>query len=263
MSDRLESVYAAYHKPDFIYPDPLFLVRRFSCSRVREIGGLVIALLAMGNVKAMLKALGDLMRRLDFLCRPSATWQPGETRDALSGFVYRFFTQKHLHLLLNAIRRVLEEHGTLNAAFRACLRPGEETVLPALFRFTQLLYLSAEGDISFLVPNPEKGSACKRLFLYLRWMVRRDEIDPGGWVLPGPENPQSLLVVPVDTHMLRLGRLLGLTGRRQADLKTALEITEAFRAVCPDDPVRYDFSLTRLGIHPDLGYELLRENNSL
>ena len=257
LTGSLENVYSAFHKSEFIYPDPLYLVRRFACTRIREIGGLLIALLAMGNVKAMLKALENLIKRLDFLCRPSATWQQGEVRDVLGGFVYRFFTEKHLYLLMNAIRRVLEEYGTLNAAFSAGVRPDEDTFVPALIRFTELMYGRADGDISFLLPDPAKGSACKRLFLYLRWMVRKDDIDPGGWDFPGRDHPLSLLVVPVDTHMLHLGRLLGLTARKQADLRTALEITEAFRLIRPDDPVRYDFSLTRLGIHPDLRYEFL------
>jgi len=96
---------------------------------------------------------------------------------------------------------------------------------------------------SYLLPDPRLGSACKRLNLYLRWMVRRDAVDPGGWNVP-----PAKLVVPLDTHMHALGRALGLTDRRSADLRTALEITAAFRAIAPDDPVRYDFALTRLGM---------------
>jgi uncharacterized protein (TIGR02757 family) len=96
-----------------------------------------------------------------------------------------------------------------------------------------------------LVSDPGKKSACKRLFLYLRWMIRRDAVDPGVW-----NQDSSRLIVPVDTHMLKFGRILGLTERNQPDLKTALEITEGFRRISPEDPVRYDFSLTRLGIYP-------------
>jgi uncharacterized protein (TIGR02757 family) len=97
------------------------------------------------------------------------------------------------------------------------------------------------------VPSPVGGSACKRLNLFLRWMVRQDGVDPGGW----DNVPQSKLIVPVDTHMHRICLRLGLTTRKQANMATALEITEGFRALAPDDPVRYDFSLTRLGIRRD------------
>ena len=106
---------------------------------------------------------------------------------------------------------------------------------------------------SSLLPDPDRGSACKRLHLFLKWMVRVDAVDPGGWTVL----PPSALVVPVDTHMHRIGLALGLTERGQADIRTALEMTEAFSLVRPDDPVRYDFALTRFGIRPDLDMEAL------
>ncbi|MFC1474950.1 TIGR02757 family protein, partial [bacterium] len=96
----------------------------------------------------------------------------------------------------------------------------------------------------YLTPAPRRGSACKRMNLFLRWMVRRDDVDPGPWT----DVPASKLVVPLDTHMHRISSGMGLTSRKQADLKTAIEITDAFRAISPEDPVRYDFALTRLGI---------------
>lgn len=99
-----------------------------------------------------------------------------------------------------------------------------------------------------LLPRPSRGSACKRLFLYLRWMVRKDSVDPGGWTRVSP----SRLVVPLDTHMGSACRRLGLVIRKTDDLKAALEATESFRRLRPDDPVRYDFALTRPGIHPCL-----------
>jgi len=243
----IENAYAKYHKHEYISPDPLLLVRRFSCTQVREVGGFIIALLAMGNVKAMLPALENLVSRLTFLCRPAATWEREEIRKALSGFGYRFFKEGDLFLLINAVRRTLIAYGCLEEAFLSCLRLGDSNIIEALTRFTDILYRNTDGDLSFLVPSPAKKSACKRLFLYLRWMVRQDDIDPGGWNID-----PALLLVPVDTHMLKIGRFLGFTNRKQADLQTAREITDAFREFCPEDPAKYDFSLTRLGIHPAL-----------
>jgi uncharacterized protein (TIGR02757 family) len=245
VSKYVESAYTMYHFPKYIYPDPLFFVRQFSCTRVREIGGLIIALLAMGNVTAMLKSLDDLLSRLTFLCRPAASWDEAEIRYALSGFGYRFFKEKDLFLLIDSIQHTVTKYGSLEAAFLSCLNLGEPDIIEALGGFTDILYKNARSDISFLLPSPRKGSACKRLFLYLRWMVRKDEIDPGGW-----DFDPALLLVPVDTHILKTGRILGFTNRKQADLKTAREITEGFRRFCPEDPVRYDFSITRIGIHP-------------
>jgi uncharacterized protein (TIGR02757 family) len=96
--------------------------------------------------------------------------------------------------------------------------------------------------------DPARGSACKRLHLFLRWMVRRDEVDPGGW----ESVARSKLVVPLDAHMYALARRLGLTGRGQADGRTALEVTAAFRAINAADPVKYDFALTRVGIRTEM-----------
>ena len=97
----------------------------------------------------------------------------------------------------------------------------------------------------FLFPDPRKGSACKRHNLFLRWVVRGgDGVDLGIWTVLGPRQ----LIVPVDTHMARLGKWLGLTSRHTVDGKMAEEITDAFRAVCPEDPVRFDFALNRIGI---------------
>jgi uncharacterized protein (TIGR02757 family) len=110
-----------------------------------------------------------------------------------------------------------------------------------------MLRAEARGARNYLLPDPAAGSACKRLHLYLRWMVRRDAVDPGGWSRVRARQ----LVAPVDVHMHRLGRALGFTKRRQADARTALEITAALRRFAPHDPVRYDFALTRLGIRDD------------
>ncbi|MCD6487215.1 MAG: TIGR02757 family protein, partial [Syntrophobacterales bacterium] len=98
-----------------------------------------------------------------------------------------------------------------------------------------------------LLPSPAKGSACKRLNLFLRWMVRHDDVDPGGW----DDISSSKLIIPLDTHMHRICLALGITKRKQADMKTALEITRSFQVMAPHDPVRYDFALTRLGIRKD------------
>jgi uncharacterized protein (TIGR02757 family) len=124
---------------------------------------------------------------------------------------------------------------------------GDETVLPALGEFAEeLRSLGGLGDCH-LLPRPERGSACKRLNLYLRWMVRQDQVDPGGWEGVSP----ARLVVPLDTHMRRLCAAMGFTRRSCAGMRAALEATARFREIAPEDPVRYDFALTRLGIRPD------------
>jgi uncharacterized protein (TIGR02757 family) len=120
-----------------------------------------------------------------------------------------------------------------------------EDVLGPLTAWTAWLRNAAEHpDIDHLLPDPARGSTCKRLHLYLRWMVRSDAVDPGGWRGIDP----ACLIVPVDVHMHRIGRALRFTQRRSPSLESAREITEAFRRIQPTDPVRYDFALTRFGI---------------
>ena len=139
-------------------------------------------------------------------------------------------------------------HGTLEACFREGLREEDETVLPALDRFAARLREAYNGRGNYLVSSPCDGSACKRMHLYLRWMVRRDSVDPGPW----RGVPAAKLVAPLDTHMHRVALRLGLTRRKQANGATAVEITRAFRRIVPKDPVKYDFALTRPGIRREL-----------
>jgi len=163
---------------------------------------------------------------------------------------HRFTTGQDIAQLLRGVKRVIEKHGSLQKCFLSRLHPNDHNVIPALSAFVENIF--PEG-CDFLIPTPGRGSACKRLNLFLRWMVRRDEVDPGGW----DGVPPSKLLVPLDTHMHRIALALGLTKRKQADLRTAIEITEAFRKLSPGDPVRYDFVLTRFGIRKDLDQRAL------
>ena len=113
------------------------------------------------------------------------------------------------------------------------------------------LIKNGAGQAGHLAPLPERGSACKRWILFLRWMIRKDAVDPGCWELASDK-----LIVPLDTHMHRICSRLGMTQRKQANMKTALEITSAFRSILCDDPVKYDFALTRLGIRNDTDIEV-------
>jgi uncharacterized protein (TIGR02757 family) len=138
----------------------------------------------------------------------------------------------------------------MGALFTGCLRPGETTVRWALARFVDTLLarspdLPRDAGVRHLLTSPAGGSACKRMNLYLRWMVRGgDGIDCGLW----PGVPTSALVIPLDTHVARISRFLGLTRRRTQDWKMAEEITASLRRFDPADPVKYDFAICRLGI---------------
>lgn len=247
LQGSLEALYRRYNRRCFVRPDPLQFLYDYPSIHDRELVALVASSLAygrvaqiLGSVSRVLALLGPSPHAFLMACRR------GHLRSALSGFRHRFSPGAEVADLLWAARRVLRDAGTLETCFAGGLWRGQETVLPALDRFVRCLR-AAGGRDGFLLARPEKGSACKRWHLFLRWMVRKDAVDPGGWA----GVPASMLLVPLDTHMHRIGRSLGGTARRQADAKAAREVTELFRRVSPEDPVRYDFCLTRLGIRPD------------
>jgi uncharacterized protein (TIGR02757 family) len=240
----LEKLHARYNLRRFVHPDPLELLYSYDDPLDREIVGLVASSLAYGRVEQILTSARAVLDRMPSPARFLARSTRKSLRAAFQGFKHRFTTGRELADVLFGMKKALEEHGSLHACFLAGLSPDHENVLPALSRFVSSIQPARKKGHFHLLPDPEQGSACKRLNLYLRWMVRSDRVDPGGWNEVDPR----LLIVPVDTHMHRIGRMLGMTGRAQADLKTALEMTAAFRSISPEDPVRYDFCLTRLGI---------------
>jgi uncharacterized protein (TIGR02757 family) len=203
--------------------------------------GLIAASLAYGRVAQILKGITSVLARMP---RPSHFLESAsrsELLDTFGDFRYRFTSGQDLVRLLCGITRAIEEFGSLEACFCSGLGPRDDTLIPALSRFVTKVYPLSRGHSSFLLPNPDKGSACKRPFLFLRWMIRKDLVDPGVWRCISP----SKLLIPLDTHMFHISRELGFTDRRHPDLKSAIEITRHFREINPRDPVKYDFVLTR------------------
>lgn len=249
LGPRLEELYARYNRRAYVSPDPLQFLYGYEDAADREVVGLVASSLAFGHVKQILRSVSSALERLPEPALNIRGAGRSELRAAFRGFQHRYVTGEDLADMLYGAGRLTERCGSLGACFRGLLQSEEETTLGALARFVEA-FREETGRRSYLMPSPSDGSACKRLHLYLRWMVRQDDVDPGGWGVPA-----SKLVVPLDTHMHRIALALGLTGRRTADGRAALEVTEAFRRVSPDDPVRYDFSLTRLGIRSDTDLE--------
>ena len=251
--DTLERVYRQYHRRSYVHPDPLECLYAWKHVKEREIVGLVASCLAYGRVAQILKSVSAVLQKIGpsphrFVTRRSLK----SMRGVFFGFRHRFADGDQMAALLYGMGRVIRQFGSLENAFAAGLTPDRENLLPALTHiFGQLTRGSSSPG--HLLPDPGKTSACKRLHLYLRWMVRADRVDPGGWRCVAP----SELIVPLDTHMHTVGRRLGFTHRLQADMRTALEVTAGFKSICAEDPVRFDFSLTRLGIRPELDMAVL------
>jgi uncharacterized protein (TIGR02757 family) len=246
--NRLDKLYTFYNHREFVHPDPLEFLYNYQEVRDREVVALIASCLAYGRVAQILKSVSAVLERMgrspfSFLLNASL----GCLLSTFEGFKHRFTTGKELAHMLWGARRVIECYGSFYESFMAGLKDDDWTVIPALSAFVKRINVAVHGFRNTLLPAPDRGSACKRLNLFLRWMVRQDEVDPGGWSMV----PPCKLIVPLDTHMHRTGLMLNLTRRKQADMRTALEVTHAFRMISPEDPVRYDFALTRLGIRDD------------
>jgi uncharacterized protein (TIGR02757 family) len=244
----LEDIYKKFNQQKYIQPDPLEFLYPFKDLREREIIGLIASALAYGRVAQINRSVSCVLDKMgvsphDFILNSNAE-NLFETYD---GFVHRFAATRHLVGLLIGVKNVLLKYGSIYECFLDGMMPGDKTVFPAVNHLAGTLISMAPFSPGHLVALPERGSAGKRLNLFLRWMVRKDSVDPGGWEKVSP----SKLIIPLDVHIHRLGAAMGFTRKKQANLKTALEITDCFKKICPDDPVKYDFALTRLGIRKD------------
>jgi uncharacterized protein (TIGR02757 family) len=255
IAQALDALYAELNQRAFVYPDPLSPVYDFDDPHDIEVAGLIAASLAFGNVKTILASIDRILRVLPDPARAVDTLDEAEMAHRLRDFRHRYVTGVEMTVMLQGARQVRAEYGSLGACFAAQVQPADDTILPALARFVACLEAGSLLSKNYLLPCPLRGSACKRWMMYLRWMVRNDAVDLGVW--PGVD--PALLVVPMDTHMHRVSKRLGLTRRKTADLRAALEVTAAFRTVAPNDPVRYDFCLTRLGIRTDTDMEAFLE----
>lgn len=233
-----------------ISPDPLELVLRYSSPRDQEVAGLISAAFAYGRADIVVRNVGWVLDRMgsspaDFLCRFR------RARDArrFRGFSHRFQKTPELLDLLHAMSIVVDRHGSLHQLFLAG-DTGEGDVSEPLTRFVAAitdarpLPVQRRRALAYLLPSPAAGSACKRMNLYLRWMIRSTPPDPGAWEGVDP----ARLVIPLDTHIHRITAFLGINDRLSVDWTAARRITDRLLTFDSADPVRYDFAICRLGI---------------
>ncbi len=237
----LESLYHAYNHARYRVGDPVDFVWRHPDPADREVAAWIASALAYGRVASILKALDDLSRRWEH--QPAAFLRQAsdrEMRTALSGFVHRWTRGEHVLGMLAGWRDL-----TASQDIPARLAAHPHGYRPALAELRTELLACAPEDPGHLFPNPAGPGACKRLAMWLRWMTRKDEIDPGLWA---HTLDPSRLWVPLDTHMFRISKRLGLTRRKNPDGEAARRITAAYARIRPEDPLRYDFGITRLGM---------------
>lgn len=238
--------------------DPLSFCHRFSAPEDREIAALIASSFAYGNVKIILRSLESIFDRVGPSPRRFVEqFEPRQGGRLFAGFKHRFNDSRDLCALLYAARLMLDTAGSLEGFFLQGYAADDADVGTALagyaaavlaFDYTPVFGTPAPPDSSYFpyfFPSPLAGSACKRLCMFLRWLVRpADGIDLGLWHRVSP----AKLIIPVDAHIQKICRRLGFTARKQADWKMAQEITAALRRLDPLDPVKYDFSICHLGI---------------
>jgi len=261
LKHHLDHFIDTFPKQKHLVNDPVQFVHRYDNTRDREVAGVIASVFAYGNVKSVLRTVDAALQYLG----PSpaetiASFDPRKDIRRVRGFYHRFNTSRDLAVLFWIIRRTLEDYGSFEAAFTSSLSRKDTDITHALEHFCGVVlgfgheqfYPSGELKrrlgVRFLFPRPSEGSACKRLNLYLRWMVRpEDGVDCGVWTGVSP----CQLVIPLDTHIARISSYIGLTNMRSPGWAMAQDITYNLRRLHPGDPLRYDFALCHLGIAGD------------
>ncbi len=253
---RLEHLYHAY-SADYLQTDPLRFLHRFSNRHDQEIVGFLAASMAYGRVGQINATLERILDVMDH--RPArfvARFDPSRHGDRFDSIRHRFHTGRDIAALVNAIRQMVDGWGSIEGFFLSMASDNRPDMGCRIERFSEgalnldfVQFLTRDGELSpglrFTFPRPSGGSACKRLNLFLRWMVRRqDGLDLGIWDSIDP----SELLIPLDTHVGRITHALGLTRYRSQTWGAVIEVTDSLSSFDPGDPVKYDFSLCRLGI---------------
>jgi uncharacterized protein (TIGR02757 family) len=261
LGSRLDRLYDDYNREDAA-ADPIQIVRRYTERDDQEVVGFCAAALAFGRVASVLNTVETLARVLG--PAPAAYvrgFDAAAPHPELRAMVHRWTRGVDIVALLWLLRQMIDRSGSIERFFLEGYDPGAEDIGDALDSFSRRALaldlkaaygrrVPARAGVCYFFPRPSAGSGCKRLNLFLRWMVRRDEVDLGAW----PSVSPSKLIVPLDTHVIRLGRCLRLTRYTSPGWRMAAEITASLRAIDPIDPVRFDFSLCHVGMMNACGF---------
>lgn len=246
LHELLEHLHDKYNRAEFIEPDPISIPHSYCDRHDREVSGFLAATIAWGNRKAIVKSARRMMQYMDnapadFVRNAS----PAELRH-LQSYVHRTFNGQDFTDFVLGMRHIILNHGGIGEFFE-CRYEATQDMAIVLSEFRREFFsCDHNSHCEKHLSSIDKGAACKRLNMYLRWFVRRDDrgVDFGLW----QRIPMSAIYLPLDVHTGNMGRALGLLTRKQSDWKATVEITAALREFDPTDPVRYDFSLFGAGI---------------
>ena len=244
--ELLEELHDRFNCTEFIEADPISVPHSFTLSQDREIAGLLASTIAWGNRKAIVRSAHRMMRYMDNAPYDFVVNASRQELGQLSSYVHRTFNGGDFQDFVRGMRHIIHSWGSIGGFFEERYAATQD--LRVVLSDFRKEFHSVEHN-----PHSEKhmssidrGAACKRLCMYLRWMVREDGrgVDFGLW----RKIPMSALYMPLDIHTGRMGRSLGLLGRKQDDWKAVEELTATLRRFDATDPVRYDYSLFGVGI---------------
>lgn len=255
LKDLLDRLYNEFDFTSRISFDPIQFPKKYSRDEDIETSALISSCLSYGQVNVFMPVIEKLLN----LCGNSPydflfDFRLDRHKSLFNKVKYRFNNTDDIICLFYCISEILKRHKTLKSLFISIFENKDKDILLSLESFvdeflsidTTVVYGINIKPVGFrqLFPSPKGKSPCKRLNLFLRWMVRDKDIDFGLWC----EIPKDMLIIPLDTHIARISRCLGLTKRHSVDIRTALEITESLKRLDPYDPLKYDFALCHLGI---------------
>lgn len=248
LKELLEAQTAAFNHPRFIEADPISIPHAYRRSQDIEISGLLAAILAWGQRKTIISKCREFFALMDDAPHDFVLHHREHELKPFLDFKHRTFNATDALYFIAFLKHHYSRYDSLEDAFADGLRPGDADVRNALVHFHHTFFSlpDAPDRTRKHIATPERNSACKRLNMYLRWMVRQDDkgVDFGLWQKISP----AQLVCPCDLHVDRVARRLGLISRKQTDWLTAQELTGHLRSFDPDDPVKYDFALFGLGL---------------
>lgn len=237
---EIDKLAEKYETVDFIKDDPIQFPHRFTKKEDIEIAGFIASLVAYGQRKVFIKKLDTLF---EIAQNEPHNFILNFEPKILGDFNYRFGKPEDFAQIFSIMRRLYEKDGGLEELFKYGYKNSDNMFIPVCDYFYSR-FEPTQG-VKFMVPDPKKGGAMKRMCMFLRWMVRKGPVDFGIWNFM----PASDLLIPLDTHVARLSREMGLLTRNANDFKSVLEITENLRKFDPADPIKYDFALFGYGVN--------------
>ncbi len=247
IAEQLDQAVERYNQPSFIADDPISIPHRFHLHQDIEIAGILSATIAWGKRSMILNNAGKLMERMDHAPYDFVRNAQEKELQALEGFVHRTFNTDDLLFFMEGLKRIYAQYDSLEAVFYNGYKE-EGSIKAAIENFRNEMFAAPHMDRSRKhISSPARGSAAKRINMFLRWMVRKDNkgVDFGIW----KNLPMSALMCPLDVHSGRVARHFGLLQRRQDDWKAVEELNQALRLLDPSDPVKYDFALFGIGVN--------------